>query len=147
LAQRVTFVKSGRSERLAVLLRDGRLIAIPLELYPTLKAAKPAARKHWRLVGGGQGVHWPELDLDLSTEGILNARPDQTRGARSRLSDRAMAQMLLRAVAESGKAPSASELAQLLERALPPAKLRDVVNRLDQARQPVRRRRSARPAR
>jgi len=140
LAQNVAFVKSGRSERLAVLLRDGRLIAVPLQLYPTLKAAKPTARKRWRLVGQGQGIHWPDLDLDLSTEGIVRARPDQTRAVASRMSDSDMASVLLQALELADKPMSASEVATLIERAFPPAKVRAVVSRLSRDRRRERRR-------
>jgi hypothetical protein len=146
LAQKVAFVKSGRSERLAVLLRDGRLVAVPLQLYPTLKSAAPAARRSWRLIGRGQGIHWPDLDLDLSTEGIVNARPDRTRGAWSRASEREMAQMVLKSVAESDEPISVAELARLLERALPPAKVRDVVARLQRTSRRSRRGKAGRSA-
>lgn len=142
LAHKVAIVRSGRTERLAVLLRDGRLIAVPLQLYPSLKAAKPAARKRWRLVGNGQGIHWPDLDLDLSTEGIVRARPDRTRAASSRMSDSDMAGVLLQALELADKPMSAGEVATLIERAFPPAKVRAVVSRLSRDRRRERRRKS-----
>lgn len=62
-------------ERLVVELMDGRSIAAPLAWYPRLLAATPAQRAHWEIAGGGYGVHWPELDEDLSTEGLLRGAP------------------------------------------------------------------------
>jgi hypothetical protein len=51
-----------REGRLEVLLGDGRLLALPLKWYPRLLAASPAQRENWRLLGDGEGVHWPDLD-------------------------------------------------------------------------------------
>jgi len=62
-------------ELLVVGLRDGRQIAAPLHWYPRLAAATPAQLAHWRLCGGGYGIHWPELDEDLSTKGLLCGQP------------------------------------------------------------------------
>jgi len=58
-------------EALRVRLADGREISVPLEWLPKLRDASPAARKNWRLIGGGIGIHWEELDEDLSVEGLL----------------------------------------------------------------------------
>jgi len=60
----------------SVSLRDGRVISVPLVWYPRLLNATPAQRKNWKIAGGGYGIHWPEIDEDLSTEGLL-------RGARA----------------------------------------------------------------
>ena len=62
--------------RLVVDLMDGRTIAVPLAWYPRLANATPEQRNHWQLAGGGYGIHWPDIDEDLSTEGLL-------RGARA----------------------------------------------------------------
>jgi hypothetical protein len=62
-------------DRLAVDLMDGRSIAVPLAWYPRLADASPAQRDHWELAGGGFGIHWPEIDEDLSTEGLLRGAP------------------------------------------------------------------------
>ena len=67
---------------LVVSLRDGRLLGLPLWLYPTLHGATPASRKRWELIAGGRGIRWPELDLDLSVNGMLAGTPDLTRNAR-----------------------------------------------------------------
>ena len=56
-------------------LADGRTISVPLAWYPRLVHATPEERSNWRLIGGGQGVHWPDLDEDLSIEGLLAGRP------------------------------------------------------------------------
>jgi hypothetical protein len=65
-----------------VALRDGRLLGLPLWLYPTLLDAPSVSRRRWELVAGGRGISWPELDLDLSVDGMLAGRPDRTRDAR-----------------------------------------------------------------
>ena len=62
--------------RLVVDLMDGRTIAVPLAWYPRLANATPEQRIHWELAGGGYGIHWPDIDEDVSTEGLL-------RGARA----------------------------------------------------------------
>ncbi len=70
-------VKSVRCTRdsLRVDLIDGRSIIVPLAWYPRLLHAKPAQRNHWQIAGGGYGIHWPELDEDLSVEGLLRGLP------------------------------------------------------------------------
>jgi Protein of unknown function (DUF2442) len=52
-------------------LADGRELAVPLAWYPKLSAATEEQRKTWRWIGGGIGVHWPDLDEDLSIRGML----------------------------------------------------------------------------
>ena len=63
------------SERLSVELMDGRAIAVPLVWFPRLADATPEQRARWEIAGGGYGIHWPELDEDLSTEGMLRGAP------------------------------------------------------------------------
>jgi hypothetical protein len=58
-------------QRLIVDLMDGRTIAVPLAWYPRLFDATPDQRAKWEVAGAGYGIHWPELDEDLSTEGLL----------------------------------------------------------------------------
>ena len=58
-------------EALRVRLADGREISVPLEWLPRLRDASPHALNNWRLIGGGIGIHWEELDEDLSVEGLL----------------------------------------------------------------------------
>ncbi|HKW74551.1 MAG TPA: DUF2442 domain-containing protein [Terriglobales bacterium] len=62
-------------EALSVMLKDGRTITVPLAWYPTLLHASPTQRANWRIAGGGYGIHWPDLDEDLSTEGLLRGAP------------------------------------------------------------------------
>ena len=62
-------------DRLVVDLMDGRTIAAPLAWYPKLLNATQAQRAHWEIAGGGYGIHWPEVDEDLSTEGLLRGAP------------------------------------------------------------------------
>lgn len=63
------------ADSLIVDLMDGRTIAVPLAGYPRLLAATPEQRIHWETAGGGYGIHWPEIDEDLSTEGLLRGAP------------------------------------------------------------------------
>ena len=63
------------ADSLVVSLKDGRTISVPLAWYPRLFEAKASARKKWKISGGGYGIHWPELDEDLSTEGLLRGAP------------------------------------------------------------------------
>ena len=56
---------------LCVHLTDGRTVTVPLSWYPKLRDAAPELRARWQLIGDGVGVHWPELDEDLSVQGIL----------------------------------------------------------------------------
>jgi hypothetical protein len=62
-------------DSLAVGLKDGRTIIVPLAWYPRLLHATPEQRDRWQVAGGGYGIHWPELDEDLSTEGLLRGAP------------------------------------------------------------------------
>ena len=60
---------------LIVDLMDGRTISVPLAWYPRLANASAEQRDHWEKCGGGFGIHWPDLDEDLSTEGLLRGAP------------------------------------------------------------------------
>ena len=62
-------------DALSVALKDGRTITVPLTWYPRLFNATAAQRKNWRIAGGGYGIHWPDVDKDLSTEGLLRGAP------------------------------------------------------------------------
>lgn len=59
------------ADNLIVDLMDGRTISAPILWYPRLSGAAPEQRARWELCAGGYGVHWPDLDEDLSTEGLL----------------------------------------------------------------------------
>ena len=71
-------------DELVVGLMDGRTIAVPLAWYPRLAEATPAQRGQWELSGAGYGIHWPELDEDLSTAGLLSGQPAPSGSARWR---------------------------------------------------------------
>src|SRR3954462_5561480 len=72
--ERVADVKFTR-DTLSVALKDGRTITVPLTWYPRLFSATAAQRKNWKIAGGGYGIHWPDVDEDLSTEGLLRGAP------------------------------------------------------------------------
>ena len=59
---------------LIVDLIDGRTIAVPLSWYPRLAHGSEAERSRWRFIGDGEGIHWPDLDEDISVEGLLAGR-------------------------------------------------------------------------
>ena len=59
------------AERVVVVLKDGREISVPLHFYPTLQRASARERSAWTLIGKGQGFHWSKLNLDLSTDGMI----------------------------------------------------------------------------
>lgn len=62
-------------DTLSVDLSDGRSISVPLAWYPRLLHASSAERKRWRLIGRGVGIHWDDLDEDISIEGLLAGKP------------------------------------------------------------------------
>lgn len=62
-------------DTLTVDLDDGRTISVPLGWYPRLLHGTPAERKNWRLIGKGEGIHWPELDEDISVEQLVCGKP------------------------------------------------------------------------
>jgi hypothetical protein len=74
-------------DTLTVDLADGRSIAVPLAWYPRLVHGTPTERSNWRLIGRGEGVHWPDLDEDISVENLLS-------GARSGESQQSLKQWI-----------------------------------------------------
>jgi len=66
---------------LSVDLADGRRVIVPLVWFPRLLKATPCQRGAWRLIGDGRGIHWPELDEDLSIEGLLRGASTSARRA------------------------------------------------------------------
>ncbi len=62
-------------ESLIVDLDDGRTVSVPLAWYPRLLYARVEERDNWRFVGKGEGIHWPDIDEDISVEGILHGKP------------------------------------------------------------------------
>ncbi len=63
------------NDTLSVDLSDGRTISVPLAWFPRLVHANPAERKNWRLIGKGEGIHWEDIDEDISVEGLLAGKP------------------------------------------------------------------------
>jgi len=61
-------------DALTVDLADGRTVTVPIAWFPHLKHAPAAERANWRLIGSGEGVHWPDLDEDISVESLLAGR-------------------------------------------------------------------------
>lgn len=62
-------------ELLVVGLMDGRVISVPLIFYPKLFNATKKQRSNWKIAGGGFGIHWSDIDEDLSSEGLLRGAP------------------------------------------------------------------------
>ncbi len=58
-------------DTLTVELSDGRILSVPLAWYPRLSHGTAEERNNWRLIGAGRGIHWPDLDEDISVEGLL----------------------------------------------------------------------------
>ena len=63
------------SDTLTVDLSDGRSISVPLTWYPRLANGTPVERNNWRFIGSGEGIHWPDLDEDISVENLLCGAP------------------------------------------------------------------------
>lgn len=71
LAQHVTVTE----DALIVDLTDGRTVSVPLAWYPRLLHSTPEERNNWRLIGKGEGIHWPDLDEDISVENVVLGKP------------------------------------------------------------------------
>lgn len=61
-------------DMLHVVLADGREVSAPLAWFPRLNDASEAHRSNWRLIGRGIGIHWPDLDEDISVESLLSTK-------------------------------------------------------------------------
>ena len=62
-------------DAISVDLADGRTISAPLAWYPRLLHATPQQRENWKICGAGYGIHWPDVDVDLSAQGLLQGAP------------------------------------------------------------------------
>ncbi len=62
-------------DTLVLELADGRTVTAPLAWYPRLLHGTARERANWRLIGGGEGIHWPDLDEDISVENVLLGQP------------------------------------------------------------------------
>ena len=67
-------------DTLSVDLTDGRTISVPLVWYPRLTHGTPEERDNWRIEGAGWGIHWPDLDEDISVKGLLIGNPSRESG-------------------------------------------------------------------
>ncbi len=63
------------ADSLTVELNDGRSVSVPLAWFPRLLHASAKERKHWKLIGSGHGIHWADLDEDISVESLLAGQP------------------------------------------------------------------------
>src|SRR5437016_14226625 len=63
------------ADTLIVELRDGRTVSVPVSWYPRLAEGSPSERRRWELLGPGIGIHWPDLDEDISVDGLLQGLP------------------------------------------------------------------------
>lgn len=70
-------------DAISVDLFDGRTITVPLAWYPRLLHATSEQRANWRIAGAGYGIHWPDIDEDLSTRGLLQGAPAPRRMAKA----------------------------------------------------------------
>jgi hypothetical protein len=68
-------LKSFTDDTLTVDLSDGRTILFPVAWYPRLAHGSAQEQEKWRLIGHGEGIHWPDLDEDISVEGLLAGKP------------------------------------------------------------------------
>jgi hypothetical protein len=70
-------------DAIGVDLFDGRTITVPLAWYPRLLHATSEQRANWRIAGAGYGIHWPDIDEDLSTQGLLQGAPAPPRASQA----------------------------------------------------------------
>jgi hypothetical protein len=68
LAQDVSFTE----DKMIVFLEDGRELSVPLDWFPRLREASREELNEWRLIGGGEGIHWEALDEDISVEKLID---------------------------------------------------------------------------
>jgi hypothetical protein len=90
-------------DTLAVDLTDGRTLLVPLTWYPRLWHGTPEERQNWRLIGDGVGIHWPDLDEDISVEGLIL-------GKRSGESQRSLQRWLEKRTKSSESNPAAGSV-------------------------------------
>ena len=93
---------------ISVDLSDGRSISVPLAWYPRLSHASLAERKRWRLIGRGLGIHWHDLDEDISVEGLLSGKPSgESQASFSRWLAKRPSRLTARSTRTREKAPRA----------------------------------------
>lgn len=95
-------------DTLSVDLSDGRSISVPLAWYPRLSHASSAERKRWRLIGRGLGIHWDDLDEDISVEGLLAGKPSgESQSSFSKWLAKRSSRLTTRSTRTRGKTPRA----------------------------------------
>jgi hypothetical protein len=104
-------------DTLTISLVDGRVVSVPISWYPRLSNAVPEHRAVWEFIGGGHGIHWPELDEDISVENVLLGQPSGE-GARSFANWK---QWYHEKIAEPGGAANQSQPREPLHSQAPPA--------------------------
>ena len=62
------------NDKLHVVFDDGRELSVPIEWFPRLRDATAGQRSNWRFIGRGEGIHWPDIDEDVSVAGLLRGR-------------------------------------------------------------------------
>lgn len=87
-------------DALRVELKDGRSITVPLNWYPRLLNASPEERNNWQVSSGGYGIHWPDIDEDLSSEGLLRGAPAPDASLKTRSSFSTQYDLLVKAIHE-----------------------------------------------
>ena len=75
------------SDTITAYLVDGRIVSVPLAWSWRLSEATPAQRAKWKIIGDGQGIHWPDIDEDISVEGMLHGMPAHRPRVRNRVLD------------------------------------------------------------
>ena len=96
-------------DTLCVDLSDGRSISVPLAWYPRLSHGSAVERKRWRLIGRGVGIHWEDLDEDISVEGLLAGRPSgESQSSFSAWLAKRLSHPTMRSTRPRGKTPRAS---------------------------------------
>lgn len=130
-ARSISFRRVKGRDYVGISLTDGRVVGLPLVLYPTLLGASARHRRNWRLIGQGHGIHWPDLDLDLSTEGMLAAQPEHTASARRALESIPMTDAVLEALLDARPDLTASTLADLIIRRYSKQQLQSLLKRLE----------------
>jgi hypothetical protein len=96
------------NDTLCVDLSDGRSISVPLAWYPRLSHGSLVERKRWRLIGRGIGIHWEDLDEDISVEGLLAGRPSgESQDSFSTWLAKRLSRPTTRSTRMRGKAPRA----------------------------------------
>lgn len=72
-----THIERAQAKAVILDLADGRTLCVPVRWYPRLAHGSVAERANWRLIGGGEGIHWPDLDEDIRVDDLLSGSPSR----------------------------------------------------------------------